>query len=53
MRAIDPEVVALLSSGYSVADKAQEILDEGVCGFLQKPFRLAELDHKLRDSLRR
>lgn len=25
----------------------------GGCGFLQKPFRLAELDHKLRDSLRR
>ena len=53
LRAINPEVVALLSSGYSIAGNAQEILDEGVRGFLQKPFHLAELDDKLREILRR
>jgi PAS domain S-box-containing protein len=53
LQAINPEVVALLSSGYSIAGNAQEILAEGVRGFLQKPFQLVELDDKLREILRR
>ncbi len=52
MRKIDPDVRALLSSGYSIDGEAQKILDEGVSGFLQKPFRLDELAGKIGEVLR-
>jgi CheY-like chemotaxis protein len=41
LREINPKVKVLLSSGYSIEGQAQEILDRGCNGFLQKPFRLA------------
>jgi CheY-like chemotaxis protein len=43
MRDINPNVIALLSSGYSINDDAQQILEEGANGFIQKPFRKATL----------
>jgi len=51
MRKINPHVKALLSSGYSIDGEAQEILNEGVLGFLQKPFLLDELSRKVADVL--
>ena len=37
MREFDPDIVILLSSGYSIDGNAQEILDRGCNGFIQKP----------------
>ena len=51
MREINPEVKALLSSGYGVDGEAQSILDEGALGFLQKPYHLTELSRKVADAL--
>ena len=51
MRDIDPDVKILLSSGYSQDGQAQKILDRGCNGFIQKPFNLKTLSHKLRDLL--
>jgi len=39
LREINPEVKAILSTGYSQSGKAQQILDSGVMGFIQKPFQ--------------
>ncbi len=39
MRGINPRIKAVLSSGYSIDGEAQQILSEGVLGFIQKPFR--------------
>jgi len=39
MRASNPKVRALLSTGYSQNGKAQKILDSGIKGFLQKPYQ--------------
>ncbi|MCA9520713.1 MAG: response regulator [Myxococcales bacterium] len=47
MKAINPNIHALLVSGYSLDGEAQSILDDGVRGFLQKPFRLEDLCAKL------
>ncbi len=47
LREIDPDVRVLLSSGYSIDGEASEILDRGCKGFIQKPFRLSELEDKL------
>ena len=48
LRAINPEVRILLSSGYSIDGKATEILDKGCNGFIQKPFTLKELSETIR-----
>jgi len=51
LRAIKPEVRVLLSSGYSLNEEVQEILDQSGTGFIQKPFRLQTLSQKMRDML--
>ena len=51
LREIDPRIKVLLSSGYSIEGQAQEIMDRGCNGFLQKPFRLANLSQKVREML--
>ncbi len=51
MKKINPDIKALLSSGFSADGEAQEILKEGVKDFVQKPFRIAELMSKVRKAL--
>jgi PAS domain S-box-containing protein len=51
MRAINPDAKVLLSTGYSQKGKAQDILDSGVMGFIQKPYRLNALLSKVRSIL--
>ena len=51
LRKINSELKVLLSSGYSITGQAQEILDRGCNGFLQKPFNLKNLSRKLRELL--
>jgi PAS domain S-box-containing protein len=51
IRAINPEALVLLSSGYSLNEQAQAILKRGCRGFIQKPFSLEELDRKIREIL--
>jgi CheY-like chemotaxis protein len=51
LQLINPKVNVLLSSGYSLEGQAQEILDKGCNGFLQKPFRLINLSLKVREML--
>ncbi|MBW2129529.1 MAG: PAS domain S-box protein [Deltaproteobacteria bacterium] len=51
LKMIDPGVKVLLSSGYSVADQASEILQRGADGFIQKPYRINSLSRKIREIL--
>lgn len=51
LRAINPKIKVLLCSGYSLSEQAQEILEEGAVGFLQKPFLLEELHQKIAEVL--
>ncbi len=51
IRALDPEVKTLLSSGYSLNGQATDILKRGCSGFIQKPFNINELSQKIRDIL--
>jgi len=52
LKAIDPGVRVLLSSGYSINGQAMEILARGCRGFIQKPFTVKELALKVREVLR-
>ena len=51
IKAIDPNVKVLLSSGYSIDGQATEILKRGCNGFIQKPFNLKRLSRKIREVL--
>ena len=51
LKAIDPHIRVLLSSGYSLNGQAADILQRGCRGFLQKPFDLRTLSRKLREVL--
>ncbi|MCP4113142.1 MAG: response regulator [Desulfobacteraceae bacterium] len=51
LKQINPDVKIVLSSGYSVKSQAKEIMDKGCDGFIQKPFSIIALSHKLRDIL--
>ncbi len=51
IKKINPEVKVLLSSGYSIDGQAQEILDRGCDGFIQKPFGMQELSGKITEIL--
>ncbi|MFO7688269.1 MAG: response regulator [Desulfobacterales bacterium] len=42
-----PNIKILVCSGYSIEGPAQEILDAGAHGFVQKPVSVAELSEKL------
>ena len=51
LKKINPEIKVLLSSGYSINGLATEILNRGCNGFIQKPFSIKKLSHKLREVL--
>ena len=47
LKNINMGVRVLLSSGYSINGQAQDILDKGCVGFIQKPFSIKQLQKKL------
>lgn len=49
LKKVNPDVRVLLSSGYSINGQAQEILDKGCVGFIQKPFTINQLQQKLKE----
>ena len=51
LKAINPEVRILLTSGYSANGQAEDILLRGCQGFIQKPFRVDALSRKIQDVL--
>jgi two-component system cell cycle sensor histidine kinase/response regulator CckA len=51
IKAINPDVKVLLSSGYSIDGEATEILKRGCDGFIQKPFDIKQLSQSIRGIL--
>lgn len=51
LKAINPQITVLLSSGYSLEGQAEEILEDGCNGFLQKPYNMTQLSFKIRELL--
>lgn len=51
IRELNPEARAILSSGYSREGAVQEILNEGMLGFVQKPYRADQLCEAVADAL--
>lgn len=51
IRKIDPSAKVLLASGFLQDERVQEILDLGVCGFVQKPYSVNRLVEELKTVL--
>lgn len=51
LQRINPDANVLVSSGYSGNDKARDLEDMGAKGYIQKPYRLAELSSTVRQIL--
>jgi len=51
LKRINPKVKVLLVSGYSLNKQIEELMDQGCNGFIQKPFDIVQLSHKLREVL--
>ena len=51
LKSINPAIKVLLSSGYSLDQKAGAIIDRGCNGFIQKPFNMKILEDKIGEIL--
>ena len=51
LRDLDPDVRAIVSSGYPSEDMAKQCLEMGFCGYLTKPYRAADLGRILKAVL--
>jgi PAS domain S-box-containing protein len=52
LQSISPDVRVLLSSGYSIDGEAEEIMNRGCRGFIQKPFSMDKLSTRIREILK-
>ena len=50
MQKINSKIIVLLASGYSIDGEAREILEEGIAGFIQKPYTIQKLSQMLQYS---
>jgi len=53
LREVDPEVRVILSSGYNQLEVVQRFAGRGLAGFIQKPYRLSDLQAVLDETLGR
>jgi CheY-like chemotaxis protein len=51
LKAVNPDLKVILSSGYARDGKAETVMQKGCDGFIQKPFDLASLSNKVRTVL--
>ncbi|MBU2628241.1 MAG: response regulator [Proteobacteria bacterium] len=51
LKKYNPDIKVLLSTGYSIDEKAQEMLRQGCKGYILKPYSVIDFSHKLREIL--
>ena len=51
LKKINPDIKVLLSTGFSIDAKAQEMLKNGCKGYILKPYSVIDFSHKLREVL--
>ena len=51
MKKANPTIKAILASGYGLNGEAQQMLNDGVAGFIQKPYRFTELSAVIQKAL--
>jgi PAS domain S-box-containing protein len=51
LRKLDPNVRAIVASGYDNDEMAQQFLEKGFSGYLTKPYRVTDLGKRLKEVL--
>jgi len=51
LKKLNPDIKVLLSTGYAIDEKAQEMLRQGCKGYILKPYNVIDFSHKLRKVL--
>jgi two-component system cell cycle sensor histidine kinase/response regulator CckA len=51
LKKIDPNIRVLLASGLNQEGRPQELMNQGVQGFIRKPFMIQDLSDAVRDAL--
>lgn len=51
LKKLKMDVKVLLSTGYSIDEKAQEMLRQGCKGYILKPYSVIDFSHKLREVI--
>ena len=51
MQEINPDMIVLVSSGYSIDGESQSMIDKGAKGFIQKPYCQRDLSRKISEVL--
>ncbi len=51
LKKLDPEVRAIVASGYDNDEMARQFLEKGFCGYLTKPYRVTDLGKVLKAVL--
>jgi signal transduction histidine kinase/ActR/RegA family two-component response regulator len=51
LKAINPQVKVIFSSGYSISGEAADIMKKGCRAFIQKPFSIVDISQKIRETL--
>lgn len=51
LKKLDPDVRAIVASGYDNDEMARQFIDKGFCGYLTKPYRVNELGKVLKTVL--
>jgi hypothetical protein len=51
LKSLDPDVRAIVSTGYDNDDMNRKFIEMGFCDYLTKPYRVTDLGKKLKDVL--
>ncbi|HCY84603.1 MAG TPA: hybrid sensor histidine kinase/response regulator, partial [Desulfobacteraceae bacterium] len=51
LKKLNPDIKVLLSTGYAIDEKAQEMLRQGCKGYILKPYSVIDFSHKIREVL--
>ncbi|MCM0084188.1 response regulator [Geomonas sp. Red32] len=51
LKALDPGVKVIMSSGYNEQDVTQKFVGKGLAGFIQKPYKLSDLKKVIRETV--
>jgi len=51
LKSMNPDIRTILSSGYSINERAKDIMERGISAFLQKPFTMEDLSNKIKSVI--
>jgi DNA-binding NarL/FixJ family response regulator len=51
LKKINPNVRVLISSGYTSGEEAKKVIEEGIMGYIQKPFDMTKFSETVKEAI--